>query len=90
MFKNLCENLNKMHINPLLHIETWWLGRGRVLKRVSELKGELQDYFQENSRPYFAKLNKSLKGLGENFVTSSDKILGFKRKLNHWKNHVEK
>jgi hypothetical protein len=22
---------------------------------VSELKGELQDYFQENSRPHFAK-----------------------------------
>jgi hypothetical protein len=57
---------------------------------VFQLKGELQDYFQENRRPDFAKLNKSLQGPEENFVTSSDKILGFKRKLNRWKNHAEK
>jgi hypothetical protein len=35
-------------------------------------------------------LNKSLQGPGENVLTSSDKILGFKRKLNLWKNHVAK
>jgi hypothetical protein len=33
----------------------WWLSRGRVLNRVTELIGELQDYFQENNRPDFAK-----------------------------------
>jgi hypothetical protein len=31
--------------------------------------------------------NKSLQGSGENVLTSSDKILGFKRKLNIRKNH---
>jgi hypothetical protein len=36
------------------------------------------------------QLNKPLQGPGEHFVTSSDKILGFKRKLNLWKNHVVK
>jgi hypothetical protein len=40
MFKKLCENLDKDHINLLLHTEIWWLSRGGVLNRVSELKGE--------------------------------------------------
>jgi hypothetical protein len=34
------------------------------------------------------QLNKSRQGLEENVLTSSDKILGFKTKLNLWKNHV--
>jgi hypothetical protein len=55
IIKNMCENLDKQHINLLLHTEILWLSRGRVLKRVFELKGELQDCFQENSRPDFAK-----------------------------------
>jgi hypothetical protein len=80
---------------------------------VFELKGKLQDYFQENSRPDFAKcfldnewleklanltdifhninqLNKSLQGPKENFLPSNDKFLGFKRKLDLWKNRVLK
>ncbi|PNF40330.1 hypothetical protein B7P43_G04518 [Cryptotermes secundus] len=36
------------------------------------------------------QLNKSLQGHGENVVTSSEKILGFKWKLNLWKNHIVK
>jgi hypothetical protein len=55
MFKKLCENLDNQHIDLLLHTEIRWLSRGSVLNRVFELKGELQDYFQENSRPNFAK-----------------------------------
>jgi hypothetical protein len=55
MFKKLCQNLDKQHINLLLHTETWWPRRRRVLNRVFELKGELQDYFQEDSWPDFAK-----------------------------------
>jgi hypothetical protein len=50
-----CENLNKQHVNLLLHTVIQWLSRGRLLNRVFELKGELQDYFQEDSRPDFAK-----------------------------------
>jgi hypothetical protein len=48
MFKKLCENLEKQHINLLQNTEIRWLSR------MLELK-ELQDYFQENSRPDFAK-----------------------------------
>jgi hypothetical protein len=51
MFKNLSENLDNLHINLMLHTEIQCLSRGRVYNRVFELKGELQDYFQENSRP---------------------------------------
>lgn len=35
-------------------------------------------------------LNKSMQGSGENILTSSDKMLGFKKKLNLWKSHVVK
>jgi hypothetical protein len=55
MFKKLCENLNKEHINLLLRTEIWWLSRGRVLSRVFELKGKLQAYLQENSKLDFAE-----------------------------------
>ncbi|PNF35215.1 hypothetical protein B7P43_G06869 [Cryptotermes secundus] len=81
----------------------------RLFNRVFELKGELQDYFQENSKPDYAnyfedeewleklacladtfhhmnQLSKRLQGPRGNFVTSSHKILGFKRK-HFWKNH---
>jgi hypothetical protein len=34
-----------------------------------------------------SQLNKSLQGPGEIFFTSSEKVLGFKTKLNFWKNH---
>jgi hypothetical protein len=39
---------------------------------------------------YTNQMNKSLQGLRENILTSSDKILGFKRKLNLRENHVVK
>jgi hypothetical protein len=54
MFKKLCVNLDKHHINLLLHVDIRWLNRGRVLNRLFELKGQLQDYFQENSSPDIA------------------------------------
>jgi hypothetical protein len=34
MFKKLCENLDKQHINLLLQIKIWCLSRGSVLNRV--------------------------------------------------------
>ena len=50
MFKRLCENLDKEHINLFLHTDIWWLSRRRVLNRMFELKDELQEYFQENNK----------------------------------------
>jgi hypothetical protein len=43
MFKKLCENRNKEHINVLLRTQIWWLSRGRVLNWVFEL----QEYFKK-------------------------------------------
>jgi hypothetical protein len=36
------------------------------------------------------QLNKSPQGPGENVLTSSDKIIGFRRKVHLWENHVLK
>ena len=55
IFTRLRENLNKEHINLLLHTEIRWLSRGRVLNRGFDLKDELQKYFQENNKKNFAK-----------------------------------
>lgn len=113
IFKKLCENMDKSHINLLLHTEIRWLSRGKVFNRVFELKDEIHAHFQQINKQDFAKcfddpmwvqmlaymadifcylnqLNKSLQGSGENILTSSDKILGFKRKLQLWKDHVAK
>jgi hypothetical protein len=46
MFKCLWENVDTKHINLLLHAGIRWLSRGRVLNRVFELNGLLQDYFK--------------------------------------------
>jgi hypothetical protein len=56
-----------------------------------EGEGRLQklSYFAD----IFHHLNqeiKSLQGPRESVSTSSDKIVGFKRKMNPWKNHVVK
>lgn len=55
MFKSVCGNLGKQHINLLLYTEIWWLSRVRVLNKVFELKGVSHVYFQESSKPDFAK-----------------------------------
>jgi hypothetical protein len=36
-----CENLDKLHINLMLHTEIWCLSRARVRSRVFELKAEI-------------------------------------------------
>jgi hypothetical protein len=46
-------------------------------------------YLADIFRP-LNQLNKLLQGGGENILISSDKILGFNRKLNLWKDHVGK
>jgi hypothetical protein len=53
--KILCVNLDKQHINLLQHTGIRWINRGRFLSRAFELKDVLQDYFQEDCRPEFAK-----------------------------------
>jgi hypothetical protein len=55
---------------------------GQILQSALKIKNGLADIFH-----HMNQLNKSLQGPGENVLISSDKILGFKRKLNLWKNH---
>jgi hypothetical protein len=70
MFKKLCENLDKEHISLLLHTEIRWFSRGRLSCMVPELKGELQDYFQENSRTDFCNWLLGRRMIGETSLLS--------------------
>lgn len=91
------------HIN-LIHREIWWLGRGRVL-HLSVWAERWLVYFGENSKLEFSECLKDKRmsaetslfskhlitwGPGENVLTPNSKILEFKKKLNFWKNHVDK
>ena len=53
MFKSLSKHPDKEHKSPATH-RYLVAGKGRLLNRGLELKGELQDPFQENRRPEFA------------------------------------
>ena len=113
MITRPCENLDKEHINLLLHTEIWWLGRGTFINTLFELKDELNEYFQVTNKQGFAKcfedehwmlrliylvdnfhhmyrLKKSLKGPKEHQLTSSDKILAIRRKVNLLKTYCKK
>jgi hypothetical protein len=54
MFKYLLENVDTQQIILLLHTGIQWFSRGRVLNKVFELKGVLENYFQEDGKPDFA------------------------------------
>jgi len=44
LFRILCEELGSEHVGLLLHAEVRWLSRGRVLKRLFDLREEVKDF----------------------------------------------
>nr|XP_056706361.1 zinc finger BED domain-containing protein 5-like [Euleptes europaea] len=56
LFLQLCNELDAPNNALLFHTEVRWLSRGKVLKRVFELRDELKTFFNQKARPQFEVL----------------------------------
>ena len=48
IFSALCEVMGSACTAVLFHSESWWLSRGKVLSRVSELRDEIRIFLEED------------------------------------------
>ncbi|XP_039224610.1 protein ZBED8-like [Crotalus tigris] len=53
LFSQLCNELDAPSNALLFHTEVRWLSKGKVLKRVFELRDELKTFFIQKERPQF-------------------------------------
>ncbi|XP_040275585.1 protein ZBED8-like [Bufo bufo] len=56
LFSQLCNELDATHNALLFHTEVRWLSRGKVLKRVFDLRDELRMFFNQKAKPQFEAL----------------------------------
>lgn len=56
LFSQLCNELDAPNNALLFHTEVRWLSRGKVLKRVFELRDELKTFFNQKARPQYEAL----------------------------------
>ncbi|KAL4104841.1 hypothetical protein QTP88_020117 [Uroleucon formosanum] len=74
LLKEMCHEAGSKHDTLVLHTEIRWLSKVAYLADI---------FYHLNY------LNESMQGKEENFLTSSDKLKGFLKKLQVWKRHVE-
>ena len=53
LFKEFCKEMDAKYTVLLYHTEVRWLSRGRVLKRVFELRKEVFSFLQDSNYPQF-------------------------------------
>ncbi|XP_070257217.1 protein FAM200C-like isoform X1 [Myotis yumanensis] len=56
LFSQLCNELDVPNNALLFHTEARWLSRGKILKRVFELRDELKTFFNQKAKPQFEAL----------------------------------
>ena len=56
LFSKLCSELDASNNVLLFHTDVRWLSRGKVLKRVFDLRDELKTFFNQKSKPHFEAL----------------------------------
>ncbi|XP_040191825.1 zinc finger BED domain-containing protein 5-like [Rana temporaria] len=56
LFSKLCNELEASANVLLFHTEVRWLSRGKVLKRVFDLRNELKTFFNQKAKPQFEAL----------------------------------
>ena len=56
LFSKLCSELDASNNVLLFHIDVRWLSRGKVLKRVFDLRDELKTFLNQKSKPQFEAL----------------------------------
>ena len=56
LFSKLCNELDASNNVLLFHTEVRWLLRGKVLKRVFNLRDELKQFFNQKAKPQFEVL----------------------------------
>ena len=54
MFSELCKNMEANQLRLLYHAEVRWLSRGKVLKRIFQLRNELSTFLTQERHPMSA------------------------------------
>jgi hypothetical protein len=54
IFAELCESMQKDHVNFFHHTEFRWMSGEKVLSRVFELREELQLFLKDNNKESFS------------------------------------
>ncbi|XP_065645306.1 zinc finger BED domain-containing protein 5-like [Hydra vulgaris] len=84
VFINLGISMEVKYESLLLHTEVRWLSLAKVLRRFIKLKAELMTFFQKENMDDL----KMTYGRKENFLTLTDKLTAFWKKVIFWKSCV--